>query len=72
VQLIEQLDPLGARRRIAAVIEIDDYEVELARADATDDRGGRMRGDDFITLRLEQQPQGLDDVGLIVADQDRG
>ena len=58
------------RRRVARVVEVDEDRVELAPADRLDDGRRRAGGFDLVPLALEKEPEGFDDVGLVVGYQD--
>ena len=73
-----RIDPLDARqqvqaffagRRVARVVQVDQRDVELARLHRREHAGGRGRGLEREPLGLEQQPERLEHVRLIVGDQ---
>ena len=59
-----------AGRGVARVVEVGEDEVEVIGAGGTEQRLRRVRGDGLPALSLEQEPEGFEDVGLVVADQD--
>jgi hypothetical protein len=65
----EQVEPFLAGRRVARVVQVDQRDVELTRFDGGQHAGGRRRRFELEALGLQQQPQRLEDVGLIVGDQ---
>ena len=66
----EQVQAFFARRRVARVVEIDQGDVELTRLDRRQHTGRRRRRLELKSLRLQQQAQRLEDVGLVVGDED--
>ena len=66
----QQVEPLFARRRVARVVQVDQRDVELARFDRGEHAGRGGRGLEREAFGLEQQPQRLEHVRLIVGDQD--
>ncbi len=72
VDLPEQLEAFLARRRVARVVEVDQHHVVVALAERGERRRRRLDGVDLITLTLEQQPEGFEDIALIVGDEDTG
>ncbi len=66
----EQVEALLAGGGVAGVVEVHHDDVEIASLDGGEDGGGRRGGLDLVALGLEQQAQGLEDVGLIVGDED--
>ena len=69
-QVVEQIEPFLAGRRVARVIEVHQDDVELAAFDRGDDAGGRGGGLNLIALGLEQQAERFEHVGLIVRHED--
>ncbi len=72
LELGYQLESLASGRGIARVVKVEQDGVEIRRLDGGKDRGGRSRGVDGVALALEQQPERLTDVGLIVRDEHVG
>ena len=70
VDLPQQLEAFLARRRVARVVEVDQHHVVVTLAERRERRRRRLDGVDLITLSLEQQPQGFEDIALIVGDED--
>ncbi len=68
----EQIDALTARGRVARVIQIHQDEIERARLERAHRRVGRRHRVVLDALSLEQELQGIEQVGLIVRDQDPG
>ena len=66
----EQREAFFARRGVARVVQIDQRDVEIARVDGGQHAGRRRRRFDVAAFRLEQQPQRLEDVGLVVGDEE--
>src|ERR1019366_921914 len=71
-KFLEEFESLLAAGGIARVVEVHEHEGELARLDRLEDGGGGFYGFNLVTLGLEQQAQGLKDVGLVVGNQDAG
>ncbi len=69
LQAREQREAFFTRRGVARVVQVDQRDVEIARVDGRQDAGGRRRRFDVAAFRLEQQPQRLEDVGLVVGDE---
>ena len=65
----QQVQPFLAGGRVARVVEIDQGDVELARLERREHAGRRGRGLELEPFGLEQQPQRLEHVGLIVGDE---
>src|SRR5260221_2920630 len=68
-QALEEIEAFRPRGRIAGVIEIDEHDVEDARANgAVDGRGrrGLLNGEAFV---LQEETECLHHVGLIVSDE---
>ena len=70
MDLPEQLEPFLARRRVARVVEVDQHHVVVTLAERGERRRRRLDGVDLITLPLEQQAEGFEDIALIVGDED--
>ena len=68
----EQVEPFFPRRRVARVVQVDQRDVELARFDRGQHAGRGGRGLELEPFGLEQQPQGLEDVGLVVGNENAG
>ena len=66
---VQEVEPLLARGRVARVVEVHQEDVELLVLERGDDAGRRGGGVDLVALGLEQQPQRLEHVGLIVGDE---
>ena len=62
----EQVQAFLARGGVAGVVQVHQDDVELVRLQAAQDPGGRGSGFDRVSLRLQKQAQGLEDVRLIV------
>ena len=69
-QVVEEIEPFLAGRRVARVVEVHQDDVELAAFDGGDDAGGRGGGLNLIALGLEQQAERFEHVGLIVRHED--
>ena len=72
LDLLQQVEPLGARRGVARVVQIDQHRVVLALAERGHDRRRRLDGVDQIAVGLEQQPERLEDVTLVIGDEEAG
>ena len=70
MDLPEQLEPLLARRRVARVVEVDQDDVVVALAERCQRRRRRLNRVNLVTLPLEQQTEGFEDIALIVGDED--
>ena len=66
----QQVDALASGRRVAGVVEVHQQEVE--RPGGNGRQGGLRRTDgvDVNVLALEEEPQRIDQVRLVVGDQD--
>ena len=63
--------PFAARRRVAGVVEIHQHQIERRdSATAASAASGELTASIRMPLGLEQQPQRIDQVRLIVGDQD--
>jgi Mg-chelatase subunit ChlI len=71
-QLVQQRQPLFARRGVAGVVEVDQRATEIALARGVQRRGRAARTDAGDTLGFQQQAQGLAHVGLVVGKQHGG
>ena len=69
-QLRQQVEPFLARGRVARVVEVHQHRVELVAVDRLENRRRRSGRLDPVALALEEQPQRLEDIRLIVRDQD--
>ena len=67
---VEQLETFLAGGGVARVVEVHQDDVEIARFDGIDGRGGRVDGLGLIAFALHQEAQRFEDVGLIVGDED--
>ena len=65
----QQVQAFFARRRVARVVQVDQRDVELARLERGEHAGRRRRGLEVEAFGLEQQPQRLEDVRLVVGDE---
>ncbi len=72
VHLADQRQAFRPRRRVARVVQVHQQQVELAGVDLARDLLDRRRARRLEAGRLQGQPQGGDDVRLIVGDQDAG
>src|SRR6185312_5340690 len=70
LELLEQLEAFLAAGRVARVVEIDEDEREFAGLNRLEDGGGRFYGFNLVTLGLEEEPERLEDVRLVVGDED--
>src|SRR2546430_13322350 len=68
----EQIESFRPGRRVAGVVHVDQEGVEVALVESGKNaaRGGRAL--DLVALAFEEEPQGLDDVFLIVRYKDAG
>ena len=70
MDLPEQLEPLLAGRGVARVVEVDQDDVVVALAERCKRRSRGLDRVDLITLSLQQQTKGFEDIALIVGDED--
>ena len=68
----KEVESLAPRRRVAGVVEIHQRRVEVARVEGAEDRRRRRRGRDLEAFALEEEPEGFEDVLLVVGDEDAG
>ena len=66
----EQVQAFLAGSGIARVIQIHQYDIEVARLERGDDAGRRSGGFDLVALAFEQQAEGFEYVSLVVRDKD--
>src|SRR5690606_2916352 len=72
VQLLEarqQLEAFAPRRGVARIVQVDQQRIEVAllyRLQYTRRRCGRLH---LVVLRLQQDAERLEDIGLVVGDQ---
>ena len=72
LELRDQLQSLAAGGGVARVVEIEEHRVEVGGLHRREHAGGRGGGLDVVALALQQQPQRLADVRLVVRDEDVG
>ena len=70
LELLQQLETLGSRRRVAGVVEVDEGGVKVRGGHRGERAVRRIGGLDRVPLGLEQEAQRLQHVGLIVGNQD--
>ncbi len=68
-QAAEEVQALLAGGRVPGVVEVHEDDVELAAGDRLHDFHRRGGGLGLVAFGLEQQPQGLTDLALVVGDQ---
>ena len=66
----EQVEAFLAGGGVARVVQIHQDDVEVAALERAQQLLRRCRGLDVEAFALQQQPQRLEDVGLIVGEQD--
>ena len=66
----EQIEPLLAGRRVPGVVQVHQDGVVIARFERGQSGRGRGGGLALVAFALQQQPQGLQHVALVVRDQD--
>ena len=66
---VQEVEAFLARGRVAGVVQVHQEDVELLVLERGDDAGRRGGGVDQVALGLEQQPQRLEHVGLVVGDE---
>ncbi len=69
LELGDQLQALAAGGGVAGVVEVEQHGVEVGGLHRGEHARGRGGGLDRVALALEQQPQRLADVGLVVRDE---
>ena len=70
VNPLQQVEPFFAGRRVARVVEVHQDDVVVLELHRAKQLLRRRRRVDDVALRLQQQAQRLEHIGLIVADQD--
>ncbi len=70
-QPVQQLEAFPSGGRVTRVVQIDDGNVELARAHGLDHFVGGGGELDPVSLALEQEPHRLQHVRLVVGDENR-
>ncbi len=68
----DEVEAFLAGRRVARVVQVHQDRVEVPGLDRVQQRRRRAGGLDAVAFGLEQEPQGLEHVGLIVGDQNGG
>jgi hypothetical protein len=69
VDALQQIEALGARSGVARVVEVHQDDVVVLQLQRPQQLLRRRGGVDDVALGLQQQPQRLDDVGLIVGEE---
>ena len=72
LQFLQKFEAFLAAGGVARVVEVHEDERVVVGLDGLDDGGGRFDGFGGEALAFEQEPQGLEYVGLIVGDEDAG
>jgi hypothetical protein len=70
LQPAQEVQPLLSACRVPCVVEVDQRQGVVARLHGLHRGRGRFHGLDLVALVLQQEPKGLDDVGMVVSDQD--
>jgi hypothetical protein len=70
LDLLQQVEPFGARRGVARVVQVDQHAVVVALPERGQDGGRRLDGVDQVAVRLEQQAERFEDVALVVGDEE--
>ena len=69
LKLGDQLQPFAAGGGIAGVVEVEQHGIEVGGLSRGEHAGRGGGGVDRVALALQQQPQRLADVGLVVRDE---